>query len=209
MIEFLLQIALAFFIASFIMSMMDGKKQKQAELERYQQKLDEYETLSKEEVLGYTNAKTVEAICFHLQEKSDASYETALAKFNSSERLVYALYQLELSVSTARVSINDFFVRASELVNEIPAIFETLELTEAKTIYEQAHQLYLNIQEEYNKDIDEVIDELEEDVENYATEKNFDDYSKELKVIFDSVEYTNSLAKYIKENVDQFINEEE
>ena len=96
--------------------------------------------------------KTIEAVCFHLQEKSNGSYEEALEAFNPSERLVYALYQLELAVSTPRVSINDFFVRASELVGEIPSIFETLKIEEAKkSIYEEAYQLYVKIQENTTK----------------------------------------------------------
>lgn len=209
MLGFLLQIALAFFLASFIMSMFNGKKQKQAELERYQEKLDEYETLSKEDLLSFESAKTVEAVCFHLLEKCDSSYEEALKEFNENERAVYALYQLELAVSTARVSINDFFVRAKELVHEVPIIFDALEMKEAKEIYLEARTLYLKIQEEYKRDIEDVIDELEEDVENYATEKNFDDYSKELNTIFNSTEYTDALAKYIKDHVEKFIDEEE
>ncbi len=209
MLTFLLQLALAFFIASFIMSMMNGKKQKQAELERHQRKLEEYEILTKDNLLSYDNSKTIEAVCFHLQEKSNGSYEEALEAFNPSERLVYALYQLELAVSTPRVSINDFFVRASELVGEMPSIFETLKLEEAKSIYAEAYQLYVKIQEEYNKDVEEVIDELEEDVENYGTEKNFDDYSKELKAIFNNIVYISALANFIKENVEDFIDEED
>ena len=57
MLTFLLQLALAFFIASFIMSMMNGKKQKQAELERHQRKLEEYEILTKDNLLSYDNSK--------------------------------------------------------------------------------------------------------------------------------------------------------
>lgn len=205
--EFLLQIAIGFFLASFIVSLMNSKKQKQVEYEKYQQKANEYAQLDKNKLLNYSCDQTVEAVCFYLQEKCNGSYDEALKQFNEDELVVYALYQLEISVANQRVSINDFFVRAPELVDRMPEIFNTLQLNEMSDIYTQAHQLYLKIQEEYTKDINDVIDELESDVENYAKEKNFEDYSKELREIFKSEAYMETLSSYIKTHVESFIKE--
>ncbi len=205
----MLQFLLIFLLMFIVMSMITGRKQKKAELEILQKKLDEYSELTKEQIIDFEDDKIVEMACFQLQDITAGSYMNALEVLNEEQKYVYALYQLETSVSSKNVSVNDFFVRASELIDMVPKILEQLNLLEAKRIYEEAYQLYLDIQKEYERDIDEVIDELYDDTKNYGNEKNFDDYSKELKEIFTSEAYMHVLAQFIKEHIDSFIGNNE
>ena len=113
------------------------------------------------------------------------------------------MYQLQAVCESPRNTINDFFVNAKELVKYVPIMFDDLGLPEAIKIFNEARELYLKFEEEYKRDIDEVIDELgmEEEVE----EKNFFDYTKELREIFRSETYKTALVKYVKENVEHFV----
>ena len=185
MLQFLLQIFLGFLIASIVVSFMNQKKKNTSQFDAYQDKLAKYETVSKEQLDQASDQEAIEAMVYHLIDQVDGDYNGAIKTFNEQQKLVYCAYQLNLSCSLNRNSINDFFVNAKELVKFAPILFDNLHLDQATQIFNDARALYLKYEEEYKKDIDEVVDELGNDQE----EKSFIDYSNELKEIFKSEEY--------------------
>ncbi len=203
MLIFLLQIFLAFFLVSMIVSMMKNKKLKDQEMANLQEKLATYETITADQVLNAADDEAIEAVTYHMLDKVDSDYQAALVEYNEQEKQFFTMYQLQAVCESPRNTINDFFVNAKELVKYVPIMFDDLGLPEAIKIFNEARELYLKFEEEYKRDIDEVIDELgmEEEVE----EKNFFDYTKELREIFRSETYKTALVKYVKENVEHFV----
>lgn len=201
MIDFLIQLFLTFFIASFIVSYFKGKKQKGTSEAEFQDKLAEYETITADQILALSDNEVKEAITYHLLDKVDNDYKEAINTFNEEEKMIYALYQVNLACITPRMSINDFFVRAKELVKYVPIIFDELNMPEATQVFNDARALYLKYEEEYKRDIEEVVDELGQEEE----EKSFIDYTNELKDILASENYTANFAKYVREHINSFV----
>lgn len=206
MIDFILQLILAFILASLFVSIFNRKKGKDNQVAEFQEKLAEYETITKSQILEMDDNKIQEAITYHLLDKVDNDYKSALQEFNDDEKMVYALYLLDQSCSSRIGSINDFFVNDKEMVKYVPIIFDEFGLEKANQSFHEARDLYLKYEEEYKRDIDEVVDELREVDED---EKNFFDYSKEIKAELHSEEFKVAFSKYVKEHIDSFVEKEE
>lgn len=198
-IMFIIQIFLAFFIASMIVSIVKSKKRYKQELSEFQERMAKYENLSKNDLLELPSNEIKEAITFNLLDLVDSRYDEALIEFNETQKMFYTMYQLELSCKTQKGTVNDFFVKAKELVKYAPIMFDELDIESAKNIFNDARELFLKFEKEYEMDIEEVLATNEVNEE----EKNFLDYSDELKEIFNSQEYLDKLATYCKNNIDE------
>lgn len=203
----LIQLFLAFFIASTVISMIKGKKQQSQAMAEYQAKLEKYESITVEQIENGTDDDVIEAITFHMLDKVNSNYDEALKAYNEVEKQFFTLYQLQLACQSPRGSINDFFVNAKELVKYAPIIFDEIGMHEGTHIFNEARGLYLRYEEEYKRDIDEVLEEYESGAEIVVEEKNFGDYSKELNEIFVSETFKSSVAKYLREHAIDFVEE--
>lgn len=205
MLQLLLQIFLGFLIASIVVSFMNQKKKNTQQFEVYQDKLAKYETITLEQLNQASDKEAIEAMVYHLIDLVDGDYKDAIKTFNEEQKLIYCSYQLNLSCSLDRNSINDFFVNAKELVKYAPILFDELQISEATEIFNDARALYLKYEEEYEKDVDDVVDELGSDDQ----EKNFIDYTNDLKTILKSETYEHALASYIRSHFDTLTKEED
>ena len=77
MLIFLLQIFLAFFLVSMIVSMMKNKKLKDQEMANLQEKLATYETITADQVLNAADDEAIEAVTYHMLDKVDSDYQAA------------------------------------------------------------------------------------------------------------------------------------
>ena len=206
MLMYILQVFLAFFIASMVVSMFKNKKQKGQQMADLQEKLAAYETITEEQILNATDDEAIEAVTYHMLDKVDSDYKAAMDEYNEEEKQFFTMYQLQAVCESPRNSVNDFFVSAKELVKYVPIMFDELGMPEGSAIFNEARALYLKFEEEYKRDIDEVVEELyNEEEEEAVEEKNFYDYTRELKEIFKSETYKTALAKYVKDHAERFV----
>lgn len=204
MLMLILQVFLAFFIASMVVSMFKNKKKQGQDMAEFHEKLALYESITIDQITNATDEEAIEAVTFHMLDKVDSDYKAAVEEYNQEEKQFFTMYQLQAVCESPKSSINDFFVSAKELVKYAPIMFDEIGMPEGTAIFNEARALYLKYEEEYKRDIEEVVEELESDDE-VVEEKNFYDYTREMREVFKSDTYKAAIAKYVKDHASSFV----
>lgn len=149
------------------------------------------------------------AVLFHIMGKEDKLYEGdaivdegLISLLTHGEKLIYTIYQVELSMGGGRGSIHSFFIddKYSAYRPYAKEAFEAVSCHEIANLIAAAARL--------NHIIEEDLDDEENDIEGDYASYNFADYTNELMSLLKSTGIVELAGKYIKENKEQFIDSE-
>lgn len=194
--QFFLRFILIYMVVVFVMTIFRTKKMSKQMNEELQMKMDKYSMITVDEFKQLDENSLYEGAAFRVNMKvhrNDGAYS-----LNEAEKLVYTFDQLMIACTAPRQSINNFFVNHADLLEFAPKVFELI--GNGADDYHAAYQYFLKCQEEYNKDIDEVLDDYDNNVE----EKNLQDYTDDLKEVFTEPGIGAKMYSYILEHAEEF-----
>ena len=196
MLNFIIEVILALLIVRTITNIIALKKQK-GKINELQNK---YAAMGPDELAALPDNEIVEGASYKVVNRY-SKLHGGLGVLSEVEKNVLTFDQMKICCTTpgTKMSINAFFTDYTSLIINAENVFDILE--EGKEAYQGAYQLYLKIEEEYKKDINEVLDEYDEPA---TDEKTFLDYTNDLRKVFLKEETTAKMAAYIRSHVNEF-----
>lgn len=198
-----LTIAAVVFLGFFFMKRLHKNKvlRKEATLE-YAKRKEKY-TYLKPGILDECPKEDIPAaVLFHCIRKEDEDFDHYFEKFNESEKIVYGIYQITLSLEGAHPSLHSFFLSPSTkcYVPIIVDIFETVGAHEIAELMRAARRFA------------EIIDNGEEDDENDPemgdyTKYNFSDFTNEFISLVNTTNLNEKITNYILAHKEDFYDE--
>lgn len=149
------------------------------------------------------------AVLFHIMGKEDKLYEGdtiedegLISLLTDGEKLIYTIYQVELSMGGGRGSIHSFFIDEKYVAYRpyVEQAFESIGCHEIANLMKAAARLA--------QIIDEDLEDEENDIDGDYASYNFADYTNELMSLLKSTGIVDLAGRYIKENKQQFIDSE-
>lgn len=209
-IVWILFLAGVVFLGLFVTKKMRQVKKVQKEAQaHYQANREKFRTLTSEMFDQIPEAELTHAVLFHIMGKEDKIFEgetiedvELIDMLTHGEKLIYTLYQVELSMEGGRGSIHSFFVNAPyvDFAPYAMEAFNAIRCHEAAQLMKAAARLAQIIEEDLEDD--------ENDIEgDYAT-YNFADYTNELMTMLKTNNIVDLAGKYIKEHKEDFIDQE-
>lgn len=193
---------------SMMRKISELKKAQQEAHEKYLSDKEKYRTLTSEMIDSIPVNELTHAVLFHIINKEDMIYEgetidncTLLDVLSEGEKLMYTIYQVEVSTDNGKGSIHSFFVEDTYAPYReyVDTAFRTVNCFEIADLMKAAARLAQIIEED--------LEDEENDIEgDYAT-YNFADYTRELLSLLKSSGIVEKAGKYIQENKEQFISQ--
>lgn len=185
------------------------KKAQQEARAKYLSDKEKYRTLTSEMIDTLPVNELTHAVLFHIIGKEDTIYDgdsiddvTLFDVLSEGEKLMYTIYQVEVSMDGGKGSIHSFFVEDTYAPYReyVDTAFRTVNCFEIADLMKAAAKLAQIIEED--------LEDEENDIEgDYAT-YNFADYTRELLSFLKSSGIVEKAGKYIQEHKEQFISQE-
>jgi hypothetical protein len=201
--------AVVFLGFSMMRRVNEMKKAQQKAREKYLSDKEKYRTLTSEMIDSLPVNELTHAVLFHIINKEDTIYEgdsiderTLFDILSEGEKLMYTIYQVEVSTDSGKGSIHSFFVEDTYAPyrDYVDTAFRTVNCFEIADLMKAATRLAQIIEED--------LEDEENDIEgDYAT-YNFADYTRELLSLLKSSGIVEKAGKYIQEHKEQFISQD-
>lgn len=176
------------------------------QMAKHLEKMEYYKTLTSEQFDHTPEEELSHAVLYHIMEKENQMYDQDDLKsydiydyLNDDERLVYTIYQLELSLEGGRGSVHTFFIdeRFEKYRDLIDSSFRAIHCYEIAELMAAAKHL---------ADIIEM--DLEDEDDSDYSSYNFQDFTNELMSLLKSAGVVEKTNTYIKEHKESFIDKE-
>lgn len=192
---FLFISALVFLYFFFSKRMKEQKAARKKAQKEFEEKKQRYSYL-KPGVFDEMPREDVSAsVIFHCSRKENEDFDHYFEKFNESEKIIYGIYQLTLTLSGKNTSLHSFFLSPSTQMY-VPIIDEIFEKVGAHDIAEliAAARKFAEIIEN---------DEEDEDMGDYS-KYNFSDFTNEFITLVNSTNLNEKISNYILQHKEDF-----
>ncbi|MEG0685160.1 MAG: DUF4375 domain-containing protein [Coprobacillus sp.] len=139
------------------------------------------------------------AALFHCMRKEDEDFDHYFEKMNESEKTIYGIYQVSLSLEGQGASLHSFFLSPASrpFVENIVETFERVDAHDIATLMVAAKRFAEII--ENNEEDDEEDEELG-DFSRY----NFSDFTQEFRSLVSTTNLNEKLIRFILEHKEDF-----
>ena len=193
----------------FTIKMRQVRKLQQQAREKYAADLKKYKTLTSEQFDTISVSELTNAVLFHIMGKEDSLYEGETISdedvydlLSDGERMIYAIYQVEISLRSGRSgSLHSFFIedRYAKYRSYAQQAFRDIGCADIADLIKAAARLAQIIEED--------LDDEENDIEEKYASYNFADYTKTLTAMMKTSGVVKKAGKYIKNHKSMFIDQ--
>lgn len=195
-LKFVLIFVAAYFIIAIISASRVLKKRQAEMMATYQEKQEKYAHLTSEIFDEIPDDQLKEAIMIHLFQKEDEDFEHLKERLTEAERVVYTLYQMEISVDQGRGSVYQFFTTPSK--EYLPDLVKSYQAVGSEALAHLMDQIIaLMIQEQSGQ---YEADNLDEDA------PTFQGYTFDYMDLVTSEHLDEKLVNYIRDHKEDFLN---
>lgn len=200
LLVWIISAAMMVFLGYFLTQRMrENKKLRRQAAIVYEEKRQRYSYL-KPGILDECPREDVSAAAlFHCVRKEDDDFENYFDKMNDSEKTVYGIYQVSLSLEGGGASLHSFFLSPASrpFVDDIVETFEKVDAHELAVLMTAAKRFAEIIE---NDEEDEEEDEELGDYSRY----NFSDFTQEFRSLVSTTNLNEKITQFILAHKEDF-----
>lgn len=183
------------------------KKMQQEQQQAYEENRIKYRTLSSVQFDQVLDDQLYQAVLFHILAKEDKLYEDDEIKgtlndhLTHGELIVYTIHQVKSAMEGGNGSIHTFFISEPHCTYRpyVKEAFNEIDCLEIQELMEAAERLAVKVEND---------EEFELDNDSKYGNYNFAELTTELLSLFQAPDFTVKIAKYIRDNKNDFIDME-
>lgn len=195
-LKFVLILAFIWVVFAFVSASRVLKKQQAEMLEAYQEKQEKFRHIDGDLFDVTPDNELKDSILTHIFDKEDEDFEHLMDHLTVGERVIYTLYQMEISVDQGRGSVYQFFNSPSKAY--LPYLVESFQAIGSEPLAKLMEKIIaLMIQEQTGK-YDE--NQLDEEAPSFQT------YTVDYLDLIESEHLDEKMIAYIRAHREDFLN---
>lgn len=195
-LKLILVLVVAYLVIAIFSASRILKKRRQEMMADYEEKQQKYAHLTTELIEAIPDDKLHEAIMIHLFQKEDEDFEHLKDRLTESERVIYTLYQMEISVDEGRGSVYHFFTGPSK--EYLPYLSDSFQAVGSEALKELMDKIIALVIQEQSGQYE--ADQLDEDA------PTFEGYTFDYLDLVKSEQLDDKIVRFIRSHQADFAN---
>ena len=205
----ILMIGLVFLVVVTINRLIKAKQLQKKANEKYLQDLEKYKSITSEQFDAIEDKDLTNAILFHIIGKEDGLYEqdgesdlSLYDVLSDGERMIYAIYLVEIAMRGGRGSLHSFFIEEQyeKYRPYVQQAFRDIDCPNIADLIKAAARLAQIIEQDLHDE--------ENDIDQKYANYNFADYTRTIIEMLKTSDVLTKAATYIKNHKAMFIDED-